>query len=57
MRKIHWGHVAEFIAVSIACFVAVWFLASFVDVNLHNDYFRAGYGDFAPWNMFVLIFD
>lgn len=32
--------------------VVVWIVASWVNVNAHNDPFASGYGDFAWWNLF-----
>lgn len=56
-RHIHWGHVFQAFAILICIMICVWFLASFIDVNMHNDYFSEGYGDFAKWNVFALLFD
>lgn len=35
----------------------VWVLASFIDVNLHNQPFSAGYQHFADWNLFIWAFN
>lgn len=56
-RHIHWGHVFQALAILVCILVYVWLFASFIDVNMHNDYFSEGYGEFAKWNAFVLFFD
>lgn len=50
--RVRWDNIALLICIAFA----VWFVASFVDVNIHNDICNTNYGDFSPWNIFKLIF-
>ena len=52
MKKIKWSNVLLLISVLFA----VYMIASFVDVNIHNDICNPNYGDFAEWNFFRLMF-
>ncbi len=40
----------------IGMIIIAWLMLSFVDVNAHNNPLQADYGNFAPWNAFVLLF-
>ena len=35
----------------------IWFIASIININLHNSILNANYGNFAKWNLFVLFFN
>lgn len=55
-KHINWKNVFSTL-ITLACvLVLVWFVASFIDVNLHNNYFSKNYGDFASWNIFTILF-
>lgn len=36
--------------------LVVWIIASWVDINCHNDPFTNDYQDYSSWNYFNLIF-
>ena len=52
MKKVRWDNIALLIVILFM----VWLVASFVDVNIHNDICNPNYGDFANWNLFKLFF-
>lgn len=55
-RKFRWDRLALVIINIICVAFFVWFIASFIDTNLHNQPFTDGYQDFADWNLFTLAF-
>lgn len=40
----------------IEILLLIWIVASFIDVNLHNNYFNPNYQQFADWNLFIMLF-
>jgi hypothetical protein len=50
-------NIYEKIAYVICVIFIVWIVASFIDVNAHNDVFAEDYGNYASWNVFELFFD
>lgn len=47
------GSILLNITTLISILVAIWFIVSFIDVNLHNDLTESK--EKAPWNMFVMM--
>ena len=41
----------------ISVMFMLWFVASFIDVNLYNTPFTDNYGQFANWNLFAILFN
>lgn len=35
----------------------IWIVASFIDVNAHNNLFSENYGVLSSWNMFEIMFN
>lgn len=50
--KVRWHNIGLLLIILIV----VWIVASFVDVNIHNDICNSNYGEFAKWNLFTLLF-
>nr|DAI82486.1 MAG TPA: hypothetical protein [Caudoviricetes sp.] len=50
--KVRWDNIGLLICIAFA----VWLVASFIDVNIHNDICNTNYGDFSQWNFFRLMF-
>lgn len=43
---------------NVVCMVLmVWVIASFIDVNLHNDITKENCGQVSSWNLFNLFFE
>lgn len=45
----------ENILLVLAAIVILWGVASFVDINLHNNPMEEDYKDYASWNFFTII--
>lgn len=41
----------------VCVLVMIWLIASFIDVNAHNDVFAEDFGNYASWNVFELFLD
>ena len=50
--KVRWHNIGLLLMILLV----VWIVASFVDVNIHNDICNSNYGEFAKLNLFTLLF-
>lgn len=41
----------------VCVLVIIWFVASFIDVNAHNDITKENCGQVSSWNLFNLFFE
>lgn len=55
-RRLNKKHCIDFVMTAVCALILAYFLASFIDVNLHNRPFTDSYGDYADWNIFTIIF-
>ena len=46
-------NISIFIFAAVFMFNLIWFIASFIDVNIHN-HVGEGYGQYQIWNMFTM---
>lgn len=51
-RKLKISRICTAVFMIICLFAAIWFTASFIDTNLHNQPFKENYQDYADWNIF-----
>lgn len=40
---------------TICCILFMWVVASFFDINIHNDPLSKNYQNFSDWNFFILM--
>ena len=55
-RRLNKKHCVDFVMTVICVLILAYFLASFIDTNLHNHPFTDSYGNYADWNIFNIIF-
>ena len=55
-RRLNKKHCFDFAMTVICILILAYFLASFIDTNLHNQPFTDSYGNYADWNIFNIIF-
>ena len=51
MKKIKWNNILFLISIIFI----IWFIVSFIDMNIHNDICNVNYNNFAKWNLFLLL--
>ena len=56
MKKLNKKRVIDFVMTAICALILAYFLASFIDTNLHNHPFTDSYGNYADWNIFNILF-
>ena len=54
-RKLSISRVILAMVFIVFAFIALWFFASVIDINLHNDPFTENFGEYAYWNLFLRI--
>ena len=56
MKKLNKKRVIDFVMTVVCALILAYFLASFIDTNLHNHPFTDSYGNYADWNIFNILF-
>lgn len=56
-RKLNVKNCVLSLIYALSIGAGIWFFASWIDVNAHNNYFENDYGDFAKWNVFTMFSD
>lgn len=51
--KIKWKNVLKLVVSTIVIAYGILMVASYIDINKHNEPYETGYQHFASWNIFA----